>query len=75
MSAGATNRLRVRQVRSGSGFAGDQKATLLALGLGRIGKTRVHPDNPQIRGMLAKVTHLVTIEPAGAVAPGSGRAR
>jgi len=75
MNEGATNRLRVRQVRSGTGFAGNQKATLAALGLGRIGKTRVHPDNPQIRGMLAKVTHLVTVEPAGDVAPGAGRPR
>ena len=69
--SGRTDRVRVRQVRSGAGFARDQKATLAALGLGRIGKTRVHPDNPQIRGMLQKVTHLVIVEAADA----SGSAR
>ena len=51
--------VRVRQVRSGIGFDRSQKATLKALGLGRIGRTRVHPDNPQIRGMVAKIPHLV----------------
>jgi large subunit ribosomal protein L30 len=51
--------LRVRQVRSGIGFDKRQKATLKALGLGRLGRTRVLPDNPQVRGMLAKIPHLV----------------
>jgi large subunit ribosomal protein L30 len=58
----AASKLRVRQVRSGAGFDYTQKATLRALGLGRIGKLREHPDNPQVRGMIAKVTHLVVIE-------------
>jgi large subunit ribosomal protein L30 len=55
--------LTVRQVRSGIGFDYRQKATLTALGLGRVGKSRRHPDNPQIRGMIATVPHLVTVEP------------
>ena len=54
--------LRVTQVKSGIGFKKDQKATLRALGLGKIGRVRTHPDNPQIRGMIAKVTHLVDVE-------------
>lgn len=54
--------VRVRQVRSGIGYGKDQKATLRALGLGRVGRVRVHPDNPQIRGMVAKIPHLVVIE-------------
>jgi large subunit ribosomal protein L30 len=58
--------LRIRQVRASSGFAEDQKATLRALGLGRIGRVRVQPDNPQIRGMVAKVIHLVVVEPGDA---------
>lgn len=58
MSAGT---LRVRQVRSGIGFQKTQKLTLRALGLGKIGKERTHPDNPQIRGMIKAVTHLVEI--------------
>ncbi len=59
-SAGGT--LRVRQVRSGIGFDRTQKATLRALGLSRLGRVRTLPDNPQTRGMIAKVTHLVEIE-------------
>ena len=54
--------LRVRQIRSGIGFDKTQKATLRALGLTRIGRVRTHPDNDQIRGMIAKVCHLVVIE-------------
>jgi large subunit ribosomal protein L30 len=56
--------LTVRQVKSGIGFDRTQKATLRALGLGRIGKSRRHPDNPQIRGMIATVPHLVVVESA-----------
>jgi large subunit ribosomal protein L30 len=54
-------RIRIRQVRSGIGFERKQKATLKALGLGKIGRTRELPDNPQVRGMLAKIPHLVVI--------------
>jgi large subunit ribosomal protein L30 len=54
--------LRIRQVRSGIGFDRSQKATLKALGLGRIGKTRIVRDNAQIRGMVNKVPHLVVID-------------
>lgn len=54
--------LEVRQVRSGIGYGRDQKATLRALGLGRVGKRRTLPDNPQVRGMVAKIPHLVVIE-------------
>jgi large subunit ribosomal protein L30 len=57
-----TGGLIVRQIRSGIGFSKDQKSTLQALGLGKIGKTRRHPDNPQIRGMIFKVSHLVAVE-------------
>jgi large subunit ribosomal protein L30 len=55
-------KVRVRQTRSGIGYKQDQKDTLRALGLGRIGKVREHPDNEQVRGMIAKVTHLVEVE-------------
>ena len=54
--------VRVRQVRSGIGFHRSQKATLSAMGLGRIGKTCSMPDNPQSRGMIAKVSHLVVVD-------------
>ena len=57
----ATSRIRIRQVRSGIGFDRTQKATLKALGLGKIGRTREMPDNPQVRGMVAKIPHLVVV--------------
>ena len=43
-------------------LAGRADSTLKALGLGRIGKSRQVPDNPEIRGMIRKVTHLVVID-------------
>ena len=39
-----------------------QRATIKALGLGKINSTVVHEDNSQILGMIAKVNHLVTVE-------------
>lgn len=59
---GAT--LRVTQIRSGIGFNKSQKATLRALGLEKLRRTRNLPDNPQVRGMLAKIQHLVIVERA-----------
>jgi len=38
-----------------------QRKVVLALGLGRIGKTKEINDTPAVRGMVAKVSHLVTI--------------
>jgi large subunit ribosomal protein L30 len=54
--------LRVRQIKSGIGFSGQQKATLKALGLGKVGRSRELPDNPAVRGMLAKIPHLLSVE-------------
>ena len=54
--------IKIRQVRSGIGFDKTQKATLRALGLVKIGRVREYPDNPAIRGMAAKIPHLVVIE-------------
>ncbi|MDR1154675.1 MAG: 50S ribosomal protein L30 [Bacteroidales bacterium] len=39
-----------------------QVATVKALGLGKVNSTVVHEDTPQIRGMIAKVNHLVSVE-------------
>jgi large subunit ribosomal protein L30 len=55
-------RLRVTQVRSVIDRPGDQKATVRALGLHRINDSVVKDDRPEIRGMLAKVSHLVRVE-------------
>ncbi len=53
--------LKVSQVRSGIGTLPKHRSTLRALGLGRIGKSNVLPDRPEIRGMIAQVTHLVAV--------------
>jgi large subunit ribosomal protein L30 len=58
----AAKTLRVTLVRSAIGYAKDQKATVRALGLRRMNHTVEHKDTPALRGMLAKVIHLVHIE-------------
>jgi len=55
-------RLRVTQVRSKIGIKPKQRGTLRALGLRRINQTVEHEDRPEIRGMIARVPHLVTVE-------------
>ncbi len=57
---GAT--LRVTQVRSAIGTKPKHRGTLRALGLRGIGRTNELPDRPEIRGMLARVPHLVSVE-------------
>ncbi|HEY3722165.1 MAG TPA: 50S ribosomal protein L30 [Acidimicrobiia bacterium] len=58
---GASKALKVTQVKSAIGIKPKQRGTLRALGLRRIGTTVEHDDTPVIRGMLAKVPHLVTV--------------
>ncbi|MEO5374972.1 MAG: 50S ribosomal protein L30 [Alphaproteobacteria bacterium] len=52
----------VRQVHSGAGRGKDQIATLVGLGLNKIGRRRELEDTPAVRGMIAKVAHLVVVE-------------
>jgi large subunit ribosomal protein L30 len=54
--------IKVTQVRSGIGAKPKTRGTLRALGLGRIGKSNTLPDRPEIRGMIARVPHLVSVE-------------
>jgi len=54
--------LRITQVRSVIGRPGDQKDTVRRLGLRRMHDTVVKEDRPEIRGMVAKVRHLITVE-------------
>jgi large subunit ribosomal protein L30 len=58
--------LRVTQVRSGISTKPKHRGTLRALGLRGVGRSRVLPDVPDVRGMLARVPHLVTVESATA---------
>jgi large subunit ribosomal protein L30 len=55
-------KIRVTQVRSRIGQTVRQKRTLDALGLTRMHKTVEHEATPQIKGMVTKVLHLVTVE-------------
>jgi len=51
----------IKQVRSANGTDPKQKATLKALGLGRIGKAVERKDSPQLQGQLKVVSHLVEV--------------
>ncbi len=56
------SRLKVTQVRSVIDRPRDQKDTVRRLGLHRINDTVIKEDRPEIRGMIEKVRHLVTVE-------------
>jgi large subunit ribosomal protein L30 len=53
--------VKIRQVRSANGSNPSQKATLAALGLGRIGKSVERKDSPQLKGQLRVVSHLIEV--------------
>jgi large subunit ribosomal protein L30 len=53
---------KVTQIRSTIGSKPKTRGTMRALGLRGIGQTNILPDRPEIRGMLRRVPHLVTIE-------------
>jgi large subunit ribosomal protein L30 len=53
--------VRVTQVASGNGRKPGQQATLVGLGLNKIGRTRELEDTPAVRGMIRKVAHLVKV--------------
>ena len=55
-------RLKVTQIRSGIGCKQNQRETLRSLGLKRLNDVVVKEDRPEIRGMVATVTHLVAVE-------------
>lgn len=54
--------LRITRVRSLSGCRRRQMRTARSLGLSRLNKTVVHPDRPQVRGMIRQIKHLVRVE-------------
>jgi large subunit ribosomal protein L30 len=54
--------LKVTQKRSAIATKPKHRGTLRALGLRGIGQSNVLPDRPEIRGMIARVPHLVTVE-------------
>ncbi|BDW99065.1 50S ribosomal protein L30 [Maricaulis maris] len=57
----AKKTIRVRQTGSAIRRPQDQRATLIGLGLNKIGRERELEDTPSVRGMIAKVSHMVEI--------------
>lgn len=57
--------VKITQRKSSIGTPPDQRRTLTALGLRRIGHSVVRPDSPELRGMLFKVQHLIEVDETG----------
>jgi len=55
-------KLKITWVKSAIGYKKNQKATIAALGLRKLGQVVEHDDTPQIRGMVFTVQHLVEVE-------------
>ena len=56
-----TKTLKVEQIGSPIRREGSQRATLIGLGLNKIGRVKELQDNPSTRGMIDKVAHLVRV--------------
>ncbi|MGH6936180.1 MAG: 50S ribosomal protein L30 [Methylocella sp.] len=61
MTANPVPRIIVEQIKSPIGRPGSQRATLVGLGLNRIGRRSSLEDTAAVRGMIAKVAHLVRV--------------
>ena len=61
----AKNRIKITQIGSPIGRPDDQQATLIGLGLNKLHRSRELEDTPAVRGMIAKVHHLVRVETVG----------
>jgi large subunit ribosomal protein L30 len=57
-------KLKITQIKSGIGRPETQRRTLAGLGLGKLHRSVVLQDTPAIRGMIVKVSHLVTVTAA-----------
>ncbi len=53
--------LKVTYVKSAIGYRSDQGHTIRSLGLRKLGQSTIKPNTPDVRGMLQKVSHLVTV--------------
>lgn len=62
MAKKKTKKLKITQVRSGIDRPERQKRTIRALGIRKLNHSVVHTDTPQIRGMIERVSHLVSVE-------------
>jgi large subunit ribosomal protein L30 len=61
----ANKTIKVQQTGSPIRREASQRATLIGLGLNKIGRTKDVPDTPSTRGMIAKVAHLVRVVEEG----------
>ena len=61
-TAPAIGMVKVTQIGSPIRRAPDQEATLVGLGLNKMHKSRVLEDTPSVRGMIAKVAHMLKVE-------------
>ena len=61
MSDSSHKRIRLKQVKSEIGYNERQRATLRGLGIRRLHKVVELEDTPSVRGMISKVSHLVTV--------------
>ena len=61
-AAPASGKVKLTQIGSPIRRAPDQEATLVGLGLNKMHKTRVLEDTPSVRGMIAKVAHMLKVE-------------
>ena len=61
MAKAAAKTVKLEQIASPNRRPADQQATLVGLGLNRIRKQSVLEDTPAVRGMIAKVAHLVRV--------------
>ena len=58
----AAKTIRVKQLKSAIGRRGDQRATLIGLGLNKINRTKELEDTPSVRGMINKIVDMLAIE-------------
>ena len=55
-------KLQIKWTKSSIGYSRSQKGTIRALGLRKLGDEVEHTDTPVIRGMIAKVSHMIQVE-------------
>ena len=61
----SSGKIRIKYVKSAIGYSERQKRTVRALGLRRLGDVVEQDDSPAIRGMVARISHLLEVEEVG----------
>jgi len=61
MTKAESKELKIKLVKSGTGFPENQKRVIKGLGFRRLNEVIRRPDSPQIRGMIFKIRHLVEV--------------